>query len=42
VILGLCGVVGGAPLLATYLLYISFVTEGDAKRMLLGEVRAAL
>ena len=38
-VLGAFGVVGGAPLLTAYLLYLSFATNGDAQKMLLGEMR---
>ncbi len=39
-ILGVLGVLGGAPLLTAYLLYLSFTTNGDINKMLLGEVRS--
>ena len=38
-VLGAFGLVGGIPLLTTYLLYLSFATGGDVKRMLLGDAR---
>ena len=40
-VLGAFGLVGGIPLLTTYLLYLSFATGGDVKRMILGDVRGA-
>ena len=39
-VLGAFGVVGGAPLLTAYLLYLSFDTHGDVNKMLLGETRS--
>lgn len=40
-LLGLCGATLGAPMLTLYLLVLSVQTGGDAKRMLLGDRRAA-
>ncbi len=40
-VLGAFGLVGRIPLLTTYLLYLSFATGGDVKRMLLGDARGA-
>lgn len=39
--LGLAALVGGAPLLCTYLLVASVRAQGDVKVLLLGPVRAA-
>lgn len=39
--LGVCAVFGGMPLLAAYLLYLSFQTDGDVKVMLLGSERVS-
>ena len=35
-VLGLGGVLLGAPYLALYLLYLSYLTNGDVSKMLLG------
>ena len=39
--LGLFALVGGTPLIATYLLWASMDAKGDAKVLLLGKKRAA-
>lgn len=39
--LGVLGIFGGIPLLATYLLIASFQVDGDVKALLLGPARAA-
>lgn len=38
--LGLLGLVGGTPVLATYLLFASYQARGDVKELLLGRSRA--
>ncbi len=40
-VLGAFGLVGGIPLLTTYLLYLSFATGGDLKRMIFGDAHVA-
>lgn len=40
-LLGLLAVVGGAFFLSAYLLYQSFKTDGDVRRLLLGDERAS-
>ena len=39
--LGAIGVVGGAPLLFTYLLIVSFTADGDIRVIMLGRSRAS-
>jgi hypothetical protein len=38
--LGVLGLFGGTPVLATYLLITSFAVKGDIKALLLGPARA--
>jgi hypothetical protein len=40
-VLGVLALVGGTPLLASYLLIVSVQCRGDVKAMLLGQARAA-
>ena len=39
-VLGVCGVFGGAQLLTAYLLITSFRVNGDVRELLLGKARA--
>lgn len=41
IVLGVLGLLGGAPVLTLYLLIVSFQANGDVRVMLLGEQRTA-